>query len=582
MRSAIEKAEEITEGVGIEGHTDALLAIRVNLARTQYILGEREGNAAYLAAAIGLLEDALDGADHLDRASIATGIKELAANALRALGNLEGSLKHLHRAESFLESALEVHRRQAESDLVAITQNNLGLVCLDLANTAKQRGPLERAISLFDSAAGLASQENMTTLWAMTQNNAGQAHEALAVSGSRTDLAELERSRDHYQEAVCGYSRTQTPYYLSSAKTNLGRVLTRLGALGGSIDHLNKAIECLQDAYRLSSKDANWKSVGAICAGLGTAFLTRGNLRANARDGENAVHWLEKAVKTYDPDASPQNWVTVKTNLALSYFQLSKASNEIEPAVHGLTCLEEVLIERDLSTALAVRPEPYIAFLEGIDLVKSMGRHADYVQDLIAKWVPVFTKHEHVGVSRHMLGVVQNDLATVCQGLRSLPAAIELYRRALANLSILDDTNEPASSLGGMSRLDPVASESIDAERLATDVKLNLGTTCRMLGEERACAELLREAIALFEEVLAGLDPAVDPMYWTITQSSKGRACKELYHVEGNVELLRHSLSAYDEAAQNLVEGIDSPWHRQVPGMREEVRRLLELRTDAS
>lgn len=582
LRSAIEKAEEITEGTGVGGDTDALLSIRVNLARTQYVLGEREGNAAYLAAAVSLLEDVLDGVDHLDRASIATGIKGLAANALRTLGNLEGSLKHLHRAESFLESALDVHRRQEEDDFVAITQNNLGLVCLDLANATKQRGPIERAISLFDSAAGLASREKMTTLWAMTQNNAGQAHEALAVWGSRADLAGLERSRDHYQEAVRGYSRTQTPYHLASAKTNLGRVLTRLGTLGGSFDLLDKAIECLQDAYRLSSKDANWKSVGAITAGLGTAFLMRGKVRANARDAENALHWLEKALETYDPDANPENWVTVKTNLALSYFRLSKARNEIEPAVQGFSCLEEVLIERDLGTALAARPEPYITFLEGIDLVRSMDRHADYVQDWIAKWVPVFTQRKHEAVSRLMLGLVQNDLATVCQDLRSLPAAIELYRRALANLSTHDDMNETASSSGGMSHLHPVASEPIDADRLATDVKRNLGTACRILGEERSCVELLREAIALFEEVLAGLDPAVDPMDWTITQSAKGRACKGLYHVEGDVELLRLSLSAYDEATRNLVDGIDSPWHRQVPGKREEVRRLLELHTGES
>ncbi|MCY3789921.1 MAG: hypothetical protein OXH63_14160, partial [Gemmatimonadetes bacterium] len=394
LRSAIEKAKGITEDADIGDDADALLTTRVNLARTLYVLGEREANPEYLAESISLLEDALNDVDHADQPSIAAGIKGLKANALRVLGNLEGSPDHLHRAASLLEAAQDVHQRQAEAPFVAISQNNLGLVCLDLAKTVKQPDSLERAISLFDSASGTAKQENMTTLWAMTQNNTGQAHEVLAELGSGSDLRELERSREHYQKAVHGYSRTQTPYHMASAKTNLGRVLTRLGTISGSIDYLNQAIECLQDAHALSSKDAKSKSVGAISAGLGAAFLTRGKVRANARDVEKAVLWLKKALETYDLDASPENWVKVKTNLALSYFQLSEARNDVEPAAQGFSFLEEVLIEHDLGTALAAWPEPYIAFCQGIDLVKSMDHQADYIRDWIAKWVPAFTERE--------------------------------------------------------------------------------------------------------------------------------------------------------------------------------------------
>ena len=71
-------------------------------------------------------------------------------------------------------------------------------------------------------------------------------------------------------------------------------------------------------------------------------------------------------------------------------------------------------------------------------------------------------------------------------------------------------------------------------------------------------------------------------MDWVITQTSKGRAYERLYHVEGDVDILRLSLSAYDEASENLVDGIDSPWHRQVPGKREKIRKLLEQDTGAS
>ena len=585
LRSAIEKAKEITGGGNIGDDAGALLMTRVNLARTLFILGEREGNREYIAESISLLEDAVDSVDHSEQASVAAGIKGLAANALRALGNLEGNPEHLHRAASLLESALDVHHRQAEAPFVAISQNNLGLVYLDLASAVKQPGLLERALSLFDSASGTARQENMPTLWAMTQNNSGQAHEALAELGSGSDLTELEKAREYYQKAVSGYSRPQTLYHLGSAKTNLGRVLTRLGALSGSSDYLNQAIECLKVAHVLPPKDAKWTSVGAISAGLGAAFLMRGKVRGNARDVENAVLWLENALETYDLNASPENWGKIKTNLALSYFQLSEARNDSELAAQGFSFLEEVLIEHDLGTALAASPEPYIAFYQGIHLVKAMDREAEYVRDWIARWVPVFTEREHEGVSRYLLGLVQNDIATVCQDSRGLPDAIKLYRRALANLSTHDGMNETASSSRTTSHPHPVAEEPTDTDCIVAAIKQNLGTACRMLGEERSCAGHLREAIALFDEVLAGLDPAVDPMDcvdWAITQSSKGRAYEDLYHVEGDVQLLRLSLSAYDEALQYLVDGVDSPWHQQVPGKREEVRRLLEQHTGAS
>lgn len=576
LRSAIEKAKEITGDGNIGDDAGALLATRVNLARTLFVLGEREGNREYIAESISLLEDALDSVDHSEQASVAAGIKGLAATALRALGNLEGNPDHLYRAASLLESALDVHHRQAEAPFVAVSQNNLGLVYLDLASAVKQPGLLEHAISLFGSASGTAKQENMPTLWAMTQNNTGQAYETLAKLSSGSDLTELEKARECYQKAVRGYSPTQTPYHFGSAETNLGRVLTRLGELSGSIDYLNEAIECLKVAHALSPKDAKWTSVGAISAGLGAALLTRGKVRANARDVENAVLWLEKPLETYDLNASPENWGKIKSNLALSYFQLSEARNDSELAAQGFSFLEEILIEHDLGTALAASLEPYIAFYQGIDLVKSMDHQADYVRDWIAKWVPVFTDREHEGVSRYVLGLVQNDLATVCQDSRALPDAIKLYRRALANLSTHDDMNGTASSSGATSHPQPFALEPIDANRLATDVKRNLGTASRMLGEERASASLLREAVALFDEVLDALDRTVEPMDWAITQSSKARAYKELYCVEGDRDLLRRSLSAYDEALKNLVEGIDSPWHRQLPGKREEVRKLLE------
>ena len=571
LRSAIERAEAITKDADIGGDGDGLLTVQVNLARTLHILGEREGNREYIAEAISRLEVALDGIDHSEQASVAAGIEGLAANALRVLGHLEGNPDHLRRAASLLESALDVHRRQEETAFVAISENNLGLVYLDVGQAAKQRQPLERAISLFDSASGIASQENMPTLWAMTQNNTAQAHEALAELGSGSELTELERSRDYYEKAVRGYSRTETPYHLASAKTSLGRVLTKLGGLNGSIDYLDQAIECLEDAYALSSKDPKWTSVGAISAGLGAAFLMRGKIRRpTARDAEKAAHWLEKALTTYDLDTSPEKWVKLKSNLASSKFQLSEAGSGVEAVAQGFSVLEEIFIENDLGRTLAACPESCITFREGIDLIKSMDREAEYVRDWIARWVPVFTEREHEGVPKLILAGIQNDLASACGNFGALPDTVKLCRRALANLPPQDDVEEVGVSSSGVTSI------------IRLHIKRNLAVACGTLGEELSCAGLLKEAIVLFDEFLKGLDPGADPMSWAAMQSSKGAACKGLYHVEGDVELLRLSLSAYDESLAYLVDGVDSPWHRQVPGLREEVRRLLEQHTGVS
>lgn len=582
LRSAVEKAREVTEGTDIDIGADELLTMRVNLARTLYVLGAREADQGCIAEAINLLEDALESVDHVGQASVAAGIEGISANALRVLGHLKRDPDHLHRAASLLESALDIHQRQGEEEFVAISQNNLGLVHLDIALAEKQRDPLEHAISLFDSASRIASRENMPTLWAMTQNNTGQVYEVFAELGLGSDITQLERSRDHYQKAVRGYSRTETPYHLASAKTSLARVLTRLGALGGPVDYLDQAVKCLEDAHALSSKDAKLTSVAAISTGLGAALLTRGKARADPRDVENAIHWLEKALETYDVDAHLENWIKVKTNLALSYFQLSEARKKPQTAARGFSCLEEVFIDHDFAMALAACPEPYLAFFEGIDHVRSMDHQADLAREWIGKWVPVFTEREHEGVSRQVLGIMQNDIANVCQKFGELTDAIDLYRGALANMSAHNDTKEVESSSDTTFHPQMVASGLFDPDRLVSNIERNLGTACRMLGEERSCAGLLKEAIAQFDKVLAGQDPAVDPMDWAITQSARGRAYKELYHVEGDVELLRISISAYDEASQNLVDGMDSPWHQQVPEKREEVRQMLEQVTNKS
>lgn len=582
LRSAIEKAREITEGADIGVDADASLTTRVNLARTLYILGEREGNPKYLAEAISLLGDALNAGDRPDQTSITAGIKGLAANALRVLGRLEGNPDHLHRATSLLESALDIHQRQSDASLVAISQNNLGLVHLDMGVAERRIDAIRNAVALFDGASALADQVNMPTLWAMTQNNTGQAYEALVELDSGSDHTELEKARHYYQEAVNGYSQTSTPYHLASAKTSLGRVLTKLGVSTSSINYLDQAIENLEDASTLSSQESKSTSWGAIRAGLGSALLQRGKLRANAGDLEKAVVWLEEALNVYHLDISPENWIKIKSNLALSYFELAKVGKDANAAAQGFSLLEEILVKRDLSAALVNSPEPYFTFYQGIDLIRSLDHRADYVQAWIATWVPVLTDGSHKAIPKRALAFIQNDFATVLQDRRALTDAIEMYRRSLANLESFGDSGEAPPSSGTTFLGRSVTSDPLNVALVATDIKRNLGTACRMLGEERASASLLKEALALFDEVLAAVDPDVNPMDWAITQSGKGRAYKTLYHVEGDVDWLRLSLSAYNEAMDNLIDGLDSPWHRQVPSKREEVRRLLEQKLGTS
>ena len=574
LRSAIDRSREVLEATDQGNAADALLAIHFCLGRTLYILGERENKPEYLAESIGVLEEALEECDHLKQSSIAAGVRGLMGNVLRVSGSLERNTQHLHRAVDLLESALEVHQQEGDAPFIAISQNNLGLVYLDLGHAEKREDAIRSAISLFDRASRLARREEMVTLSAMTKNNTGQAYEALGALGS--DLTELERARDYYEKAVSGYSESSTPVHWVSAKTNLGRVLTTLGTLSRSIGHFNEAIKNLQEADTLSSQDVKSTSSGGVYAGLGTAHLARGRIRANPHDIENAVIWFKKALEIYDLDAHPQNWVLVKNNLAMSFFELAEMKDEIDYARRGFSSLEDVFVKHDLRPALVILPEAYFTFARGIDLVKSMYHETDYVDEWAAKWVPVFAEREHENISRHMLAIIQNDIATILQDRRDLTDAIKLYRHALTNLAVQDEGRKtPSSSIATFCPWSD-ASQTFDANRFVTGVKRNLGTASRMLGEDRASASLLREAVTLFDEVLDVLDRTVEPMDWAITQSSKARAYKELYCVEGDRDLLRRSLSAYDEALKNLVEGIDSPWHRQLPGKREEVRMLLE------
>ena len=371
----------------------------------------------------------------------------------------------------------------------------------------------------------------MPTLRAMTQNNTGQAHELLAELDPASRLTELEESRHSYESAVRGYSETTTPYHLASAKTNLGRVLTVLGASTGSIEYLDHAIRTLRDAHDLSAPNARSTSVGATAAGLGVALLARGKHRANARDFREAITWLETALDTYRFETNPVNWLKIKTNLALSYFALAKISNDTERMIRGFSLLEEVLLKHDPSSGSLAVPERYMAFWDGLDLVHSLDHESDYGQEWRTKWVPFFTKRDH-NLPAPLLATIQNDIAVACQDHNALPDAIDLYRRALATLAANDNANRALLASTGPPGLHATPIN-------APIVKRNLATSLWMLGAERSCASLLREAIALFDEVLAAQDPALGPMDRAIALSAKARAYQELYHVERDVELLR-------------------------------------------
>ncbi|MDE2823843.1 MAG: tetratricopeptide repeat protein [Chloroflexota bacterium] len=578
LRSAIDRAREILDAAHNDPDADTLLTIRVNLARTLHLLGEREADTKLLEEAVSLLNDALGEGQDPDREPFDAGIRGLAANALRALVHLQPNPEHLDLAAGLLESALEVHRREEDAPLVAITQNNLGLVYLDLARATHRRDAVEHALSLFDAASPVAKQSAMPTLWAMTQNNAGQAHELLAQLDPDSAVAELELSRDRYQQAVHGYSDSTTPYHSASAKTNLARVLMTLGASTGSGQCLDRAIALLRDTHDAGAKNPNTTGTGATLAGLGTALLTRGKLRSSPRDLADAVPWLERALRAYPLQADPLNWVKIKTNLANCHFGLAQTRKDVERIRTGFSVLQEIFLHRELAAVFVSFPELYLAFLQGTDLITSLEPDPGYVGDWIAAWTPLFTDREHRGVPSFVLVTVQNNIAVVCQDHGALPDAIRLCRHALARLDADDAATRDAPEHSRTSPPPPSDAAEINADQRVT-TKRNLATALRMSGEKTACAPHLREAIDLFEEVLAAQDASVDPMDWVITQSGRARAYKELYLVEGDTDVLRISLSAYDQTIAALPKGKDSPWHQQVPRKREVVKNMLKQAT---
>ena len=574
LRAAIERAKEIVDAPHNGADAATLLTTRVNLARTLYLLGEREADTKLLEESVTLLNDALGEDLDPNGESVDAGIKGLAANALRALARLQTDPEYLDLAASLLESALEIHRREDDAPFVAITQNNLGLVYLDLAQATRRKDAVERALSLFDAASPVAKRSAMPTLRAMTQNNAGQAHELLAELDSGSAVAELELSRDCYEQAVRSYSDSTTPYHSASAKTSLARVLTVLGSSTGSVKCLDRAINILRDAHQVGAANPNTTGARATLAALGTALLTRGILRRSRRDLADAVLWLERALDAYPLHADALNWARIKTNLAVSHFEMAKSGTDAERIRLGFSVLEEVFVERDLAAVPAGIPELYMAFLRGTLLITSLDPESDYVGDWIAKWTPVFSDREHRGVPSSVLVTVQIHIGVVCQDHGALADAIRLYRRALVSLDTEDRADRDVQESGG-TPLPPLGGgEVIDADLLLT-TRRNLATALRILGEEITYAPHLEEAIALFEEALATQDAAVDPMDWAIAQSGRARAYKELYLIEGDLETLRLSLRAYDEAVVALPEGMDSPWHQQVPGNREAVRDML-------
>ena len=219
-----------------------------------------------------------------------------------------------------------------------------------------------------------------------------------------------------------------------------------------------------------------------------------------------------------------------------------------------------------------------MAFIQGTHLFRSLNPDPAYVQDWIAKWVPFFTDRDHGGVPSLVLAALQNSISMVCQSYGAHSDIIDLCRLALANLDAHEsiNRNEPES---GPTSIPPLAGLEANHAELRLTVTRDLATSLWMLGEERACASHIREAIALLDEILTTQDRAADPMEWAITQSSRARAYKELYLVERDIEILRLSLSAYDQTVATLPEGIDSPWHQQVPGKREMVRDMLKQAT---
>jgi tetratricopeptide (TPR) repeat protein len=106
------------------------------------------------------------------------------------------------------------------------------------------------------------------------------------------------------------------------------------------------------------------------------------------------------------------------------------------------------------------------------------------------------------------------------------------------------------------------------------------------LGREFGDNDALREAIALYQQILSGIDRAADPLDWATTQNNLGNALSTLGEQESDKKLLNEAVAAYRAALEEFThERVPLDWAMtqnnlgnalRVLGERESGTKLLE------
>jgi tetratricopeptide (TPR) repeat protein len=131
------------------------------------------------------------------------------------------------------------------------------------------------------------------------------------------------------------------------------------------------------------------------------------------------------------------------------------------------------------------------------------------------------------------------------QASRKRAAELAFEQASAARLQVTPTAYRKAADLFG-----EAARLAADDVHKAREYQLQQASVLDDLGREFGDNDVLREAIALYQQILSGIDRATDPLDWARTQNNLGIALGTLGEREGNAARLHEAITAYRAALE--------------------------------
>lgn len=387
----INKIRMLLEDRGQTWKPEFRLLLKLLLAVSTSIAGEQTNKGNFFLDAVQVYRDTLQEISLASNSQLRAWVQNNFGLALVALSGYVPGTTELSEAVLLFHESLLVRTKDRLPLEWARTRSNLGRAIYKLHERTGDSKKLEESIEILRSALEHQNQRNAPLDWARTQDRLAAA---LLTLGERDDqIASIKEAEKAVREALKQWSPEATPQNWAASQINLGNILQALGMRESDTKILKESVTAYRAAQREFTRDRSPLSWALAQNNLGNALRILGEKGGSTTILREAIQTLQQALEERTRKIGPFEWAQTQVSLGFALTDLgvrAKGVKELEQAIQAYGRALEII---------QLEPTP-------------------------SYWAAI---HFDLGRSLKILGLRRNNLQMICDGLRSLRSAWNVF-----------------------------------------------------------------------------------------------------------------------------------------------------------